>query len=107
MKISKLIHFRNGQRNWIRFNGKSAFIIEVFEIETDSYHKSKFDKLIADMKAIGLPAIHTTVYYDTQPHTLLITQFLKEYDDEHRYNYEKNLEYAASWYVNQCMRNNI
>jgi hypothetical protein len=113
--IPKLIHIQNGQRNYIRFSGKPAMLIEVFEFAEESKLLSSVDKLAEDFFKIKFPLLKL-FFKATDSYLLFVATHIdddlsslsnKDFFFNHEPKYIKTLEYAASWYLHQCLAKNL
>jgi hypothetical protein len=105
--IPKLIHIQNGQRNYIRFSGKPAMLIEVFETDSSLKSHRSIESLKRDFTIAFMPFMHCKISYNQKELSFVIIHITDEYSALNSDKYKKNLEYAASWYLHQCMPNNL
>lgn len=106
MKPPKLIHIRNGQRNFIRFSGKPRMIVEVWQFDTqEEIHKATADTE-AEFEKLDIGFHFSPAYMDTY-YLFVATQFPDGYDPDKASKIDDNIEYIEDWYLHQCLRKDL
>jgi hypothetical protein len=103
MKPPKLIHIRNGKRNFIRFGGKPKMIIEVWQFDNREDMFEAIETTQDEMNRIGLDLYYKFDYQDAY-YLFVVTQFLNENDARKLLKIDDTLIYIANWYIHQCIK---
>lgn len=74
----KKLHFKNGQRNYIRYDGKPKMVIEVFSFTSMDLLKEASVKTSHELSRFGMPFLGSVTEWNGIFHLLVATQFIDQ-----------------------------
>jgi hypothetical protein len=104
MKPPKLIHIRNGKRNFIRFSGKPRMIIEVLQFDSATELDHALSNISSDIKDLEMIAFNASKVFQDKHYLFYVTQYTDGYQPDDENKILRNLNYAVDWYIHQCIK---
>jgi hypothetical protein len=108
MKTPKIVHIRNGKRNFIRYTGKPRMVIEVYAFNNADELIAAAVKLEKELGQMKMPYLGAQTEWNGKQHLLVATQFTDEFPtakiQKDADELARKMRYIADWYRYQVLK---